>query len=46
MAGWNGKYGDEDAPSDVYAWVLYFGENNAAGQSLSRTEKGQVNLLR
>ena len=44
--GWDGTHEDEDAPSDVYVWVLSFGEIGADGQVLNRTEKGGVTLLR
>lgn len=46
VAGWDGNCDGKASPSDVYAWFIYFGEPDAAGQVLNRKEKGQVTLLR
>lgn len=46
VAGWDGNCDGKASPSDVYAWVIYFGETDATGQVLNRKEKGHVTLLR
>jgi gliding motility-associated-like protein len=44
-AGWNGDDGDTPAPSDVYAWVVYY-DTTVDGKRKSLRQSGDVALLR
>jgi gliding motility-associated-like protein len=43
--GWDGKYNNLDAPSDVYIWRVEY-EAIRAGQQSIFTQSGDVTLLR